>query len=111
LGEANPISSIHDQGAGGSGNVLKEIVHPAGGRFEVRNILVGDASLSVMKKYGEQNFKKTTPFLFQMMKRCLDDFKTFVNLKERHFQWLVLSQMMVVLYFMMLEMIPHTIQS
>ena len=28
LGERNPIVSIHDQGAGGNGNVLKEIVEP-----------------------------------------------------------------------------------
>eukprot|EP00438_Fugacium_kawagutii_P010857 Skav222101 [mRNA] locus=scaffold2165:416524:424426:- [translate_table: standard] len=31
LGPKNPILSIHDQGAGGSGNVLKEISEPAGG--------------------------------------------------------------------------------
>ena len=29
------------QGAGGNGNVLKEIVEPAGGKFEVRNLLLG----------------------------------------------------------------------
>lgn len=31
LGVRNPIVSIHDQGAGGNGNVLKELVEPAGG--------------------------------------------------------------------------------
>lgn len=31
LGEANPVSSVHDQGAGGNANVLKELVAPAGG--------------------------------------------------------------------------------
>jgi phosphoribosylformylglycinamidine synthase len=30
MGEKNPICSIHDQGAGGNGNVLKEIVDPKG---------------------------------------------------------------------------------
>merc|ERR1719483_729920 len=30
LGNKNPIRSIHDQGAGGNGNVLKEIVEPCG---------------------------------------------------------------------------------
>ena len=30
LGDGNPIISIHDQGAGGNCNVLKEIVEPAG---------------------------------------------------------------------------------
>ena len=59
LGERNPIVSIHDQGAGGNCNVLKEIVHPAGARIEVRKILVGDETLSVLEiwgaEYQEQN--------------------------------------------------------
>jgi phosphoribosylformylglycinamidine synthase len=59
LGPRNPIVSIHDQGAGGNCNVLKEIVHPAGARIEVRKILVGDETLSVLEiwgaEYQEQN--------------------------------------------------------
>ena len=39
LGDDNPIVSIHDQGAGGNGNVLKEIVEPLGARLQVRAIL------------------------------------------------------------------------
>lgn len=35
LGSRNPIISIHDQGAGGNGNVLKEIVEPIGAKIEV----------------------------------------------------------------------------
>ena len=46
LRDKNPIVSIHDQGAGGSGNVLKEIVEPKGAKINVRNMLVGDDSLS-----------------------------------------------------------------
>ena len=42
------------QGAGGNGNVLKEIVEPAGGKFEVRNLLVGDKSLSVLEIWGAE---------------------------------------------------------
>ncbi len=38
LGEKNPIQSIHDQGAGGNCNVVKEIVHPAGAKIEIRKI-------------------------------------------------------------------------
>ncbi len=59
LGDKNPIVSIHDQGAGGNCNVLKEIVHPAGARLEVRKIPVGDDTLSVLEiwgaEYQEQN--------------------------------------------------------
>ncbi len=54
LGESNPIVSIHDQGAGGNCNVLKEIVEPAGARLEVRDIPVGDDSLSVLEIWGAE---------------------------------------------------------
>lgn len=64
LGERNPIVSIHDQGAGGNGNVLKEIVevphaqpgdaNRGGARYEVRNLLVGDDTLSVLEIWGAE---------------------------------------------------------
>ncbi|RHY65730.1 hypothetical protein DYB34_006842 [Aphanomyces astaci] len=59
LGDRNPIVSIHDQGAGGNGNVLKEIVEPTNGhgggaRYEVRNILIGDETLSVLEIWGAE---------------------------------------------------------
>lgn len=54
LGDANPIVAIHDQGAGGNCNVLKELVHPAGARIEVRNILAGDPTLSVLELWGAE---------------------------------------------------------
>ncbi len=54
LGEENPIVSIHDQGAGGNCNVLKEIVEPAGATIEVRAIPVGDDTLSVLEIWGAE---------------------------------------------------------
>jgi phosphoribosylformylglycinamidine synthase len=54
MGEDNPIVSIHDQGAGGNCNVLKELVEPAGGRVEVRAIPVGDETLSVLEIWGAE---------------------------------------------------------
>ena len=54
LGDRNPIVSIHDQGAGGNCNVLKEIVEPAGARIEVRDIPVGDDTLSVLEIWGAE---------------------------------------------------------
>lgn len=71
LGSQNPIVSIHDQGAGGNGNVLKEIVEPIGAKIEVceqyvgcnscanfqwqiRKILVGDETLSVLEIWGAE---------------------------------------------------------
>jgi phosphoribosylformylglycinamidine synthase len=49
MGEKNPLVSAHDQGAGGPGNVLKEIVEKAGGKVHIRSINLGDPTLSVLK--------------------------------------------------------------
>lgn len=49
MGDRNPILSVHDQGAGGPANVLKELVEKAGGRIELRRIMLGDPTLSVLK--------------------------------------------------------------
>jgi phosphoribosylformylglycinamidine synthase len=59
MGEDNPIVSIHDQGAGGNCNVVKEIIYPAGAKIEIRKIPLGDNTLSVLEiwgaEYQEQN--------------------------------------------------------
>ncbi len=52
--DRNPIVSIHDQGAGGNSNVIKEIIYPAGATISVRNILVGDNTLSVLEIWGAE---------------------------------------------------------
>ena len=49
MGESSPIISIHDQGAGGPANVLKELVEKVGGKIELRRIRLGDPTLSVLK--------------------------------------------------------------
>ncbi|GBE33810.1 phosphoribosylformylglycinamidine synthase [bacterium BMS3Bbin06] len=53
-GAENPIVSIHDQGAGGNSNVVKEIVYPAGAKIEIRNVLLGDNTLSVLEIWGAE---------------------------------------------------------
>lgn len=59
MGEDNPIMSIHDQGAGGPANVLKELVEEAGGKIDIRQINSGDNTLSVLElwiaEYQERN--------------------------------------------------------
>jgi phosphoribosylformylglycinamidine synthase len=64
LGERNPIVSIHDQGAGGNGNVLKEIVEPEGAVIEVRKILLGDQTLSVLEIWGAE-YQESDALLIQ----------------------------------------------
>ena len=50
----NPIVSIHDQGAGGNGNVLKEISAPNGAEIDIRNMVVGDPTMSVKELWGAE---------------------------------------------------------
>lgn len=54
LGDKNPIVSIHDQGAGGNCNVVKEIIHPAGAKIDIRKIILGDNTLSVLEIWGAE---------------------------------------------------------
>ena len=54
LKEKNPIISIHDQGAGGNGNVLKEIVEPLGAHYDLRKIPCGDKTLSALEIWGAE---------------------------------------------------------
>ena len=59
LGDKNPIHSIHDQGAGGNGNVLKEICEPTGGTIFLGNLVIGDDTMSARElwtaEYQENN--------------------------------------------------------
>uniref|UniRef100_A0A3Q3J9P4 Phosphoribosylformylglycinamidine synthase n=1 Tax=Monopterus albus TaxID=43700 RepID=A0A3Q3J9P4_MONAL len=50
----NPICSIHDQGAGGNGNVLKELSEPAGAIIYCSRFTKGDPTLSVLELWGAE---------------------------------------------------------
>ena len=54
LEDENPIISIHDQGAGGNCNVIKELIYPAGAKIEIREIPLGDHTLSVLEIWGAE---------------------------------------------------------
>ncbi|EKX40946.1 hypothetical protein GUITHDRAFT_159919 [Guillardia theta CCMP2712] len=54
LGERNPIVSLHDQGAGGNCNVCKEIIEPVGGKINIRDVVVGDNTMSVLEIWGAE---------------------------------------------------------
>uniref|UniRef100_A0ABM5EIX1 phosphoribosylformylglycinamidine synthase n=1 Tax=Pogona vitticeps TaxID=103695 RepID=A0ABM5EIX1_9SAUR len=53
-GENNPICSLHDQGAGGNGNVLKELSEPAGAVIYASRFQLGDPTLSVLEIWGAE---------------------------------------------------------
>lgn len=54
IGDDNPILSIHDQGAGGNGNVLKELVEPAGAVIFTKKFDLGDPSISTLELWGAE---------------------------------------------------------
>lgn len=54
LGKSNPIISIHDQGAGGNGNVLKELCEPAGGIIYADRFELGDPTINVLELWGAE---------------------------------------------------------
>ncbi|XP_071477860.1 phosphoribosylformylglycinamidine synthase-like [Diadema antillarum] len=54
MGEKNPICSIHDQGAGGNGNVLKEICEPAGAVIRTKAFQLGDPTLTTLEIWGAE---------------------------------------------------------
>ena len=53
MGE-NPILSIHDQGAGGNCNVCKELIYPNGGEVNIREVKLGDNTMSVLEIWGAE---------------------------------------------------------
>jgi len=70
MGPENPILSVHDQGAGGPCNVLTEIVEPAGGRIEIRNIQLGDRTMSVLEIWGAE-YQERNAFLIKKEKLAI----------------------------------------
>jgi phosphoribosylformylglycinamidine synthase len=77
MGDSNPIVSIHDQGAGGNCNVVKEIIYPAGAKIEVRKIPLGDDTLSVLEIWGAE-YQENNALLVRP-----EDINTFQGMCER----------------------------
>ena len=81
LGDRNPILSIHDQGAGGNSNVLKEIAEPAGCCLDLRALLIGDPSLSQLEIWGSE-YQENCALLIKGP-RGSDSEKLFTKIAER----------------------------
>jgi phosphoribosylformylglycinamidine synthase len=77
MGKDNPIVSIHDQGAGGNCNVVKELIYPAGAKIELRNVWIGDSSLSALEIWGAEYQEQFGLLLRQ------DSWDLFVAICER----------------------------
>ncbi|XP_068035065.1 phosphoribosylformylglycinamidine synthase [Anomalospiza imberbis] len=75
-GARNPVSSIHDQGAGGGGNVLKEISEPAGAVIYASRFQLGDPTLSILEiwgaEYQESNALLVRPEALALLRRLAE---------------------------------------
>lgn len=52
--DINPVESIHDQGAGGNGNVLKELVEPEGAVVYTKEFQLGDPTITTLELWGAE---------------------------------------------------------
>ncbi|KFO18866.1 phosphoribosylformylglycinamidine synthase [Fukomys damarensis] len=75
----NPICSLHDQGAGGNGNVLKELSDPAGAVIYTSRFQLGDPTLNALEIWGAE-YQESNALLLRPPHR---DFLSRVSVRER----------------------------
>ncbi|XP_058415735.1 phosphoribosylformylglycinamidine synthase isoform X1 [Diceros bicornis minor] len=75
----NPICSLHDQGAGGNGNVLKELSDPAGAIIYTSHFQLGDPTLNALEIWGAE-YQESNALLLRAPDR---DFLSRVSTRER----------------------------
>jgi phosphoribosylformylglycinamidine synthase len=76
MGDNTLVEVIHDQGAGGPGNVLKETVENSGGKIDIRKIKVGDPTMSVLEIYVAE-YQERNGFLIRP--ENIDEFQTICD--------------------------------
>uniref|UniRef100_A0A2K6A5N0 Phosphoribosylformylglycinamidine synthase n=1 Tax=Mandrillus leucophaeus TaxID=9568 RepID=A0A2K6A5N0_MANLE len=77
--KGNPICSLHDQGAGGNGNVLKELSDPAGAIIYTSRFQLGDPTLNALEIWGAE-YQESNALLLRSPDR---NFLTRVSARER----------------------------
>ena len=84
----NNRMQIHDQGAGGNCNVVKEIIHPAGAEIDIRQVKLGDATMSVLEiwgaEYQENDCLLIWPEAAPALQAICDRERTFMQVCEQH---------------------------
>ncbi|KAM9208139.1 phosphoribosylformylglycinamidine synthase isoform 1-T1 [Dugong dugon] len=75
----NPICSLHDQGAGGNGNVLKELSDPAGAIIYTSRFQLGDPTLNALEIWGAE-YQESNALLLRPPHQ---DFLCRVSARER----------------------------
>lgn len=75
MGIDNPILAIHDQGAGGNGNVLKELVEPghAGAVIFSKEFALGDPTINALELWGAEYQENNAILCQQKHRKLLED--------------------------------------
>lgn len=76
MGKRNPLIIAHDQGAGGPGNVLKELVEKSGGKVHIQRINLGDPTLSVLQIWVAEYQER---FAFLIHKDRIEEFQAICD--------------------------------
>jgi len=67
----NPILSIHDQGSGGMANVTKEIIYPRGADIYLKDVNIGDPSMSSFDIWNAEYQEQCTILINESdLKQC-----------------------------------------
>lgn len=77
----NPILSIHDQGAGGNGNVLKEIVEPLGATIDANKFTLGDNTVNILELWAAE-YQESNAMLLDKSDAC-QKFIKLVSAREK----------------------------
>ncbi|CAI5445933.1 unnamed protein product [Caenorhabditis angaria] len=82
--EGNPLLSIHDQGAGGNGNVIKELVEGCGVIVDSSEFILGDSSISLRElwtaEYQENDAALIDPQLIDIVQKIAKREKCHISL-------------------------------
>ena len=78
MGDANPIVSIHDVGAGGLSNALPELLNDSarGGKLELREIPSADGAMSPMEIWCNESQER---YVLGIERDRLEEFEFFVQ--------------------------------
>jgi phosphoribosylformylglycinamidine synthase len=79
----NPILSIHDQGAGGMGNVTKEIAYPNGALIDLTKVDLGDPSMTDMEIWVSEHQEQNTCVIDEKDRKVLEQICRRENLGMR----------------------------
>jgi phosphoribosylformylglycinamidine synthase len=85
--DRNPITSIHDQGAGGMANVTKEIVSPLGAVVLLRSVDIGDSTMTPSELWIAESQEQVTLLANKESQQLMESIAARENVPLRVVGW------------------------